>query len=139
VRQVDVGDRVTGAVAVEARPLLVLELEQLEQTSLIARRRHHLQVAALIGEQDPRRADVEHRDAPVGQRRQEVDDVEVVDQRVSQLHERLRQQGLVRARDLPGLDPIVAGYGHPTSGPATVELPELVPVSLAAAPFQLGG
>ena len=43
--QVLVHDRLAGAVAVEARSFLGLELEQLEQAHRLARRGHHPQLA----------------------------------------------------------------------------------------------
>ena len=95
-RQALVDDRLTGPVAVEARALLGLQLEQLEQVNRLAGRGHHPQVALERGQQQSGGSDVEHLDAPVGEPGQQLDDIEVGDQRVGQLHQRSRQRRFSR-------------------------------------------
>ena len=85
--QVLVHDRLAGAVAVEARAFLGLQLEQLEQAHRLAGRRHHPEVAVGRDEHQPGGGDVEHVDAAVGEQGEQLDHVEVVDQGVGQLHE----------------------------------------------------
>ncbi len=66
--QVLVHDRDAGAVAVEARALSSLELEQLEHAHGLGRRSHHAQLAVRSSEHDAGGSDVEHVDAAVGER-----------------------------------------------------------------------
>jgi len=73
---------------------VVLELEQLEQVRLLAGGGHDVEQAGLVGQQDAGGAGIQQRHAPVAQHGQQVDDVELVDEGVGQLHERRRQQGL---------------------------------------------
>ena len=77
----------TRAVAVEARALLVLHLEQLEQVHLVARRRDDLHRPGRLGDHQPGLDRVEQLDATRGQAGQELDDVELVDERVRHLDE----------------------------------------------------
>ncbi len=65
-----------------------------------------LQFAVGPGQHEARRTDLEHFDATVSQPGQELDHVEVGDQRVSQLHQRPGQQCFSRHQpsDHPGVD-----------------------------------
>jgi hypothetical protein len=69
----------TGAVAIEAGPLLGLELEQLECANCLAGRRHDAEPPVEAGQQDVCGVDVEHVDASVAEDGEQVGDVEVVD------------------------------------------------------------
>ena len=87
-----------GPEAVQARALVVLQLEQLEQPGGLAGRGHHAQLTARVSQQQPGGGDVQQLHAAVGQHVQEVDHVEVGDHGVGQLDERLRQQLSVHPR-----------------------------------------
>lgn len=50
-----------------------------------------MQPAARVGQEDPRFSGVEAFDGPSNEKMEEIDDVEIVDQRVSQFNERLNQ------------------------------------------------
>ena len=84
-----VGDRhrLAGAEAVHARTLVGLQLEQLQQPGAFRGGGHHLQRVLPVGQQQPGRGDAQQLHAPLGQHVQEVDHVEVVDERVGHLHE----------------------------------------------------
>ena len=82
-----------GAVAVQARTLLGLDLEELEHAHGLARRGHHPQVAVGRDQHETGGADVEHVDTAVSEQREQLHDVEVGDERVGQLHERPGKQG----------------------------------------------
>ena len=84
-----VGDRhrLAGAEAVHTRALVGLQLEQLQQPGPFGGGGHHLQRVLLVGQQQPGRRDAQQLDTPLGQHVQEVDHVEVVDERVGHLHE----------------------------------------------------
>ena len=79
--------RLPAAEAVEARALVVLELEQLEQADLLARSGHDAELPAGVGEQHPGGGHVQQLGAPRGEQVQELDDVELVHQAVGQLDE----------------------------------------------------
>jgi hypothetical protein len=78
-------DRGTAAVAVEARAFLGLQFEQFQHSHGLAGGSHHPQLAVGPGQHEPRRTDLEHFDTAVSQPGQELDYVEVGDQRVGQL------------------------------------------------------
>jgi hypothetical protein len=116
-------------VAVQARTLVVLQLEQLEQADLFAGRRHHSQLASGIGEEDAGGVDVEQLDAAVGQHREQVDDVELSDEGVGELDERLRYELLppthacrstatvtIRSQGLRRCARLTAGRGRRAAG-----------------------
>lgn len=65
-----------------------LDLEQLQEAHGVARGGHDAELAVWRGEHDPGCLHVEHLDTAVGEQGEEVDDVEIVDQRVGQLDER---------------------------------------------------
>ena len=90
-RQVRGGDGPTRPEAVQARPLIALQLEQLEQPGGLAGGSHHAQLTARVSQQQPGGGDVKQLRAAVGQDVQEVDHVEADHQRVSQLDERRGQ------------------------------------------------
>ena len=90
------------AEAIQARALVVLDLEQLDQPGRLAGRRCHPQLAARVGQHHPGRRHGEQRDAAVGEEVQEVDHVEIGDHGVRQVDECAREQlGVLR---LPCLD-----------------------------------
>jgi hypothetical protein len=66
-------------------------LDQLEQTGLLARRRHHVQHPGAVPQQHARGVGAQDQHTALGQLGEQLDDVEVVDQRVGEQHERLRQ------------------------------------------------
>jgi hypothetical protein len=82
-----------------------LQLEQLEHAHGLTGRRHHPQVAVRCDQHDPSRVDVEHRDATIGERDQQLHHIEVRHERVGQLHHRFGKQHFSRHRDLPALRP----------------------------------
>jgi hypothetical protein len=84
---IDVRDRASGAERVEARAFVVLDLEKFEQPGSFARRRCEPELAITVGEHHPRGVDAEQFNASTGQDMQELDDVEVVDQRVREVDE----------------------------------------------------
>ena len=86
--------RLAGAEAVHAGALVGLQLEQLQQPGPFRGGGHHLQRALLVGQQQPGRGDAQQLDAPLGQHVQEVDHVEVVDERVGHLDEHVGQLDL---------------------------------------------
>jgi hypothetical protein len=69
-------------IAVEARAFLRLQLEQLQHAHSLAGGRHHPQVAVWGDQHESRGVDVEHVDATVSKQRQQLDNVEVGDERV---------------------------------------------------------
>jgi hypothetical protein len=79
-------DRCTAAVAVEARAFFGLQLEQSQHSHGLAGGGHHPQFAVGPGQHEAGRTDLEHFDATVSQAGQELDHVEVGDQRVGQFH-----------------------------------------------------
>ena len=85
-------DGVPGAEAVQAGPLVALQLEQLKQPGGLAGGGHHTQFSARIGQQQPGGGNVQQLGAAGGQHVQEVDDVEVGDHGVGKLDKGLRQQ-----------------------------------------------
>ena len=89
----DVGDddRLPGAVAVQARALVVLDLEQFRDPCLLGRGGHQLQHAAGVGQQQPRRVHLQQLHAPLGEHVQELHQVKAADQGVGQIDERLRE------------------------------------------------
>ena len=104
-----VDDGLSLAVAVEAGPLVVLQLEQLQQAEVLGGRRHQLQVSPLVGQHQTGCVDAEQLDAGAGQRVQEVDDVEVRDQGVGQLQEDADQSLLGHHAPLHLLVPVPSG------------------------------
>jgi hypothetical protein len=100
-RQVDVGAGGAGAVALDARALVVLEREELQQAGVLVRGGDDLQFAVRVHEQDAGRRHVEQLDAARGQPVQQVDDVEVLDQGVRDLHEDLGQTSFAGHGDHP--------------------------------------
>jgi hypothetical protein len=82
------GDGLAGPEAVQAGPLVALQLEQLEQPGGLAGGGHHAQFTARVGQQQPGRGDVQQLDAAAGQRVQEVHHVEPGDHGVGKLDER---------------------------------------------------
>lgn len=87
-------DRGTRAVALQARSLHVLELEEFEEPRALARRCHDVQRALRAGQQQPGLGHIEEFDAPGGEEMEEVDDIEVTHQRVGQLDEGPDHMGL---------------------------------------------
>ena len=86
------GNRGASRVALEARPFVILQLEKLEQTCLLRRGGDELQVSSLISEQDASRAGLEQLDASIAEQRQKLNEVEIIDEGVGELHEGLRKQ-----------------------------------------------
>ena len=77
-------DRLTGGVAVDARPFVGLQLEELELSGLLGGGGQQAQLLKRIGEQKPRGRDVEQLRATLGEPSQQVDHVEVVEQAVNE-------------------------------------------------------
>lgn len=95
-------DGYAGEVRLEARSLLGLDLEQLEQAHGVARRSQDPELAVGAGDHEPGGVDVEELDAPVGQHGEQVDHVEVVDEGVGDLHEGLDEDGFSGHVRFPG-------------------------------------
>ena len=79
------------AVRVEARTLVVLQLEQLDEAHALARRRDVVERAVAVGEHDAGFRRVDELDATRREPVQELDDVVFVDDRVGELDERGEQ------------------------------------------------
>ena len=75
-------------VAVAARALVVLDLEQLDGPGRLAGGRHHPQAPVAVGQDEARGRSVEELDGALGEQGHQVDHVEVVDEGVGQLDER---------------------------------------------------
>jgi hypothetical protein len=80
-------DEPAGHERLQARTLVVLELEELQQVRLLARGREHAQVAPLVVEHDPRAAHREVLQAADDELVRQVDHVEAGHERVRQRHE----------------------------------------------------
>ena len=78
-------DRLSRGVGLHARALVALQLEELEETGFLAGSGDDPRIPVGIDEQNARGIGVDEFDAPIGEHRQEVDDVEVVDQGVGKL------------------------------------------------------
>ena len=94
--QVLVHDWLARPVAVEARAFLRLQLEQLQHAHGLAGGSHHPQVTVWCDQHESSGVDVEHVDATVSKQRQQLHHVEVGDERVGQLDERLGQHRFSR-------------------------------------------
>lgn len=81
-----------GFEAVAGRALRRLLLEQFKHCAVLTRRRDDPKPAALVREQDASGVDVQQGDAPRGERRQHVDDVELVDEVVGQFDKRVDEE-----------------------------------------------
>jgi hypothetical protein len=108
--QVGGADGLAGPEAVQAGPLVVLQLEQLNQPDGFAGSSHHPQLPARVSQQQPGGGHVKQLHATAGQQVQEVDHVEAGHHRVGQLNKRCRQQFSVHLGSLSGQDDINAGY-----------------------------
>ena len=102
-----VEDRFTGAVTVQARPLLVLELEQVEQIGPTRGTMRQNAESTFVGEHD---AGLGHQqlDDSVGEDGHELDYVEVGDERVGQLHEHPSEALLINHHSPPFLPATLA-------------------------------
>jgi hypothetical protein len=89
--QIDVRYGLTGGEAVQAGAFVPLQFEQLQQVRRLVGVGDHLQGAALVVEHQAGGVGVDQFDAALGQDLQEVEDVELLDQRVGQLDEHLCQ------------------------------------------------
>src|SRR5581483_10439082 len=86
-------DRLARAVAVETGAFLGLQLEQLEHPHGLAGRGHDAQVAFGSGQHEPGGSDVEYLDTAIRQQREQLYDVEVVDEVVGELHQCASEHG----------------------------------------------
>ncbi len=77
-----------GPETVQARAVVVLDLEQLEHLHRVAGRRRHPESTRTVGEEQPGLGQAEEVHATGGQDGEEVDDVEVGHQRVGHIDER---------------------------------------------------
>jgi hypothetical protein len=80
-----------GPKAVETRPLVVLQLEQLEQTRVLLGRGDEAQVASMVGKQQAGSVCLQQAHAVVSEAMHVLDDVVLVDKRVGELDEGLGQ------------------------------------------------
>ena len=92
VGQVGRGDRLAGAEAVQARSLVILDLEQLDQASCLAGCRRDPQLTAGVGQHHAGRGRGQQGHTAVGEHVQEVNDVKVSHHRVGQAHEGIGEQ-----------------------------------------------
>ncbi len=84
-------DRHTGLETQHAGTLVGLYLQQFHQPRLLARRGHHAQLAALVGEHQAHLVDRQQLDALTGEPMEEFDHIKVVDKRIGEFDERLCQ------------------------------------------------
>ena len=105
--------RPPGPEALQIRALVGLQLEQFQKPGPLGGGGHHVQHTVRVGQQQPRCGDAQQPRGTVGQRVQEVDHVEVRDERVGQLHEHVREPGLgLSHRSHPfGMSAIVLSAG----------------------------
>jgi hypothetical protein len=89
--------------AVEARPLVVLDLEQLEQPDLLGRGADHPELAIVVSKQDPGCGDLQQVDAARRQHGEHFDHIKVIDERVDDLEECCCGEGLPIHRPLFGI------------------------------------
>jgi hypothetical protein len=113
--EITADDRRTGADAVQARPLVVLQLEDLEQPGFLTRGRDDGEVALQVVEQQPGGRDVQQADTRRGQPVEQVDDVVVFDEAVREHHERVGQF-LLAAEDVRWAERFVSGGHGPSTG-----------------------
>jgi len=110
--EITADDGRTGTDALQARSLVVLQLEDLEQPGFLTRGRDDGEVAMLVVEQQPRGRDVQQADTRRGQPVEQVDDVVVFDEAVGEHHERVGQFLLAAEDDTSRADRVVsAGHG----------------------------
>ena len=89
-------DRLSGGIAVQARALVGLQLEQLQIVDLLRGGSHQLQLAARGGEQQSRRRDIQQLRALLGELGEQVNNVEVVEQTVHQRDDRVQDASFTR-------------------------------------------
>lgn len=87
VRQVDVGTRGAAAVTLHAGALVVLQGEEFQQMRGLVGRGDRLQGLLLVGEENSGGRHIQQGDAVRAELLEEVDQVEVVRQRIRNLHE----------------------------------------------------
>ena len=91
--QVSDGDGRAGAVAVDARSFVSLELEEFELAGLFGGGGQQAQLLQWIGEKHTGRGDVEQTGAALGELGEQVDDVEVVEKAVDEGDYRIEDSG----------------------------------------------
>lgn len=89
--EVSVDDRLPAVERVEARSVVVLQLEQLEELGTLGGGRHEMRAFLGVGEQDAYGGVAGEPGDAVGEHLQEFDQVELVDERVGDLDEDFRQ------------------------------------------------
>ena len=89
-----------GGVALDARALVGLQLEELQFAGLLGGGGQQAQLVERVGEQEAGGRDVEQFGAALGELGQQVDDVEVVEQGVDERDDRVQHAGFTR------------GFGH---------------------------
>ena len=96
VLQVGDGDGLAAGVAVDARTFVCLELEKFKIASLLGGGGQEPELAQRVGEQKSGGGDVEEVGALLGEVGQQVDDVEVVEQRVDERDDGVEHAGFAR-------------------------------------------
>jgi hypothetical protein len=96
-----VEDRLASPVTVQARPLLVLELEQVEQVGRLVGRCDGTEESTFVGENDTGLTGAEQLNDAVGEHGHELDDVEVGHERVRQLDEHPAEALLINHHSPP--------------------------------------
>ncbi|MEU4621915.1 hypothetical protein AB0G04_18320 [Actinoplanes sp. NPDC023801] len=81
------GERFAGGEAVRARRHL--DVEQLQHPAVLRGRRRQSQHPVLVGDEDAGQLHIQELHAPAGEQAYEIPDIDIGDQRVGQLHERL--------------------------------------------------
>ena len=97
IGQIDHHHRRAVGHRVQARPLVGLQLEQLQVVDLLRGGRHQMQVIAQrVGEQQSRRRDIQQLCALLGELGEQVNNVEVVEQTVHQRDDRVQDASFTR-------------------------------------------
>ena len=96
--EVDVDHGLPAAVTVRAWTLIRLLLEDLQDAHCVTRRSRASKLAVRRAQHDPRSGHVEDLDATLGDHREEIDHVEIIDQHVGQLDEGTDQKFLLSHR-----------------------------------------
>ena len=84
------GNRLAGAIALEARALVVLKLVELQEPRTLAGGHRQPQLALTVSEQKAGRVHPQQADAALHEQVEQVERVEVVDKAVCEVYERLR-------------------------------------------------
>lgn len=90
-------ERLARPEALQTRAFLVLQLEELQRSGPFIRGGHQVQRATGVGQKNPGFGRIQALESPMDEEIEEIHHVEVIDQRVGQLNERLNQPSLTAA------------------------------------------